>query len=191
MTGITLSSPDWVPLGTIYRHVISFTLTPEGAKIAISAARRNGDLQLRAVVREHKGQPSQPEQQLEEPLTCSITRTADNFLTWDWERGCATCRDQKTKSLFEFIDIIGRRDDVLHVWPNQAPVSIPADRPKDITPRVWAVMQVLDAMNAANLSLPKKILLEKVRARMPDEVSVGPTTLRDAERERRNLVHPT
>ncbi len=54
---ITTASDDWVLLSVVYHYVLAQSLSPEAAKIAISTARRNGQLRLRAEVREHEARP--------------------------------------------------------------------------------------------------------------------------------------
>jgi hypothetical protein len=121
---ITPANAEWVLLSAIYHHVLAQSPSPEAAKIAISTARENGQLQLRAEVREHKAMPhlrldrgekppeSRPEIILEQPILPS-----DIFSHWDWARSCAQRSDPTTKSLFEYLNIVGHRDDVLQLWP--------------------------------------------------------------------------
>ena len=54
---IAAGSPAWVLLSVIYHHVLAQSPSPEAAKIAISTARQDGRLRLRAEVREHKPIP--------------------------------------------------------------------------------------------------------------------------------------
>src|SRR5215831_13260460 len=54
---VTAASAEWVLLSVIYHYVLARSPSPEAAKIAISEARRNGQLRLRAELREHKARP--------------------------------------------------------------------------------------------------------------------------------------
>jgi hypothetical protein len=122
---ITTASDDWVLLSVVYHYVLGQSLSPEAAKIAISTARRNGQLRLRAEVREHEARPDltlspgerppqiQPKRKPDHPILAG-----DEFGTWDWERSYATRRDATTKSLFEYVDIVANREDVLGLWPS-------------------------------------------------------------------------
>ena len=121
---ITPGHAEWVLLSAIYHHVLAQSPSPEAAKIAISTAWINGQLQLRSEVREHKAiahlvlhrgekpPESRPEIILGQPILPS-----DIFSHWDWARSCARRRDPTTKSLFEYLNIVGHRDDVLQLWP--------------------------------------------------------------------------
>jgi hypothetical protein len=120
---ITTASAEWVLLSVVYHYVLAQSPSPEAAKITISTAWRNGQLRLRAEVREHEASPDlslspgeqppeiQPKRKSDQPILAS-----DEFDTWDWERSYATRRDQTTKSLFEYMDIVASRDDVLGLW---------------------------------------------------------------------------
>jgi hypothetical protein len=55
---ITTASAEWVLLSGIYHYILAQSPSPEGAKIAISNARENGQLRLRAEVREHEARPN-------------------------------------------------------------------------------------------------------------------------------------
>jgi hypothetical protein len=149
---ITTASDDWVLLSVVYHYVLAQSLSPEAAKIAISTARRNGQLRLRAEVREHEARPDltlspgerppqiQPKREPDQPILAS-----DEFGTWDWERSYATRRDATTKSLFEYVDIVANRDDVLGLWPS-AEMTVTAatpetavTKPEDVSGLVWPV----------------------------------------------------
>ena len=54
---ITSESAEWVLLSEVYHHVLAQSPSPESAKMAISTARKNGRLRLRAELREHKARP--------------------------------------------------------------------------------------------------------------------------------------
>jgi hypothetical protein len=93
---ITTASAEWVLLSIVYHYVLAKSPSPEFAKITISKARKNGQLRLRAEVREHEARPDlrlspgeqppeiQPKRKPDEPILAS-----DKFSTWDWERSYA------------------------------------------------------------------------------------------------------
>ena len=79
----------------------------------------------------------------------------DKFSTWDWERSHAFRRDAATKSLFEYIEIVGNRDDVLKLWPAEEGATNPipekaVTKPSDVSKLVWAVMLVLEELEERN-----------------------------------------
>jgi hypothetical protein len=104
---ITTASDDWVLLSVVYHYVLAQSPSPEAAKITIATARRNGQLRLRAELREHEANPDltlsagerppqiQPKREPDQPIS-----SGEEFGTWDWERSYATRRDATTKSLF-------------------------------------------------------------------------------------------
>jgi hypothetical protein len=121
---ITSDSPEWVLLSAIYHHVLQKSPSTERAKIEISSARRNGRLRLRAEqTREHVARPELRLEPGDEPPKIEPTIAFDqpipdgNYLTWDWERSHATRRECTTNSLFEHVNIVGHRADVLALWP--------------------------------------------------------------------------
>jgi hypothetical protein len=129
---ITTDCPEWVLLSAIYHHVLKRSPSTERAKIEIASARKNGQLRLRAQqTREHVADPElrlEPGEQLPnvEPTTAFDQPVPDgNYLTWDLERSYATRRESTTKSIFEYVNIVGHRDDVLALWPpnTEAPVG--------------------------------------------------------------------
>jgi hypothetical protein len=128
---INPKSPDWVLFSTIYHHVLKRSPSPERAKIEIILARRNGRLRLRAEqTREHVARPGLRLQPGEQPPQIEPTTTYDqpipggNYHTWDWERSRATKRESSTNSLFEYLNIIGHRDDALALWPLDSNASV-------------------------------------------------------------------
>jgi len=157
---ITTASAEWVLLSVIYHYVLAQSPSPESAKITISTARRNGQLRLRAEVREREARPDltlspgeqppeiQPKRKPDQPILAS-----DKFSTWDWERSYALRRDATTKSLFEYMDLVGNRDDVLKLWP-PAETTVTTEtlktaktavaKPVDVSRLVWAVVLTLD-----------------------------------------------
>jgi hypothetical protein len=203
---ITAASAEWVLLSVIYHYVLARSPSPEAAKIAISEARRNGQLRLRAELREHRARPHlilepgklppkiRPKRKPDQPILAS-----DNFSTWDWERSYATMRDANTKSLFEYMEIVGNRDDVLKLWP-PAETTVTPERaetaetaiakPAGVSPLVWAVVVTLDNIEKETptglAGFTQNKLSEAVSARLPRKVS--PRTLQKAvavRRERR------
>ena len=115
---ITSASPEWVPLSAIYHHALKQTPSPEAAKIAIASARKDKVLRLRAEeIREREpGEKVDPKITHDQPIPHDT-----RFSTWDWERSYATRRDAATKSHFEYVNIVGHRDDLLALWPNAEP----------------------------------------------------------------------
>lgn len=157
---ITTASAEWVLLSVIYHYVLAQSPSPESAKITISTARRNGQLRLRAEVREREARPDltlspgeqppeiQPKRKPDQPILAS-----DKFSTWDWERSYALRRDATTKSLFEYMDLVGNRDDVLKLWPPAETTATTETlktaktavaKPVDVSRLVWAVVLTLD-----------------------------------------------
>jgi hypothetical protein len=148
-----------VPLNLIYHYVLAQSPSSERAKIAISEARKRGQLRLRAEVREHEarshlrfrpGEPI-PESQPKSEFNQTILPT-DKFSFWDWERARATRRKETTKSLFEYVDIVGSCDDVLGLWPGSGTTTksetaeTAAAKPVGVSRLVWAVVLALDDM---------------------------------------------
>ena len=128
---ITLESPKWVSLSTIYHHVLKRSPSPERAKIEISSARRSGLLHLRAEqTREHVARPELRLSPGEQPPHVEPTSAFDqpipdgNYLTWVWERSYATRRVSSTRSFFEYSNIVGYRDEALALWPLHADASV-------------------------------------------------------------------
>jgi hypothetical protein len=128
---ITPESPEWVLLSTIYHHVLKQSPSTERAKIEIASARRNGRLRLRAEqTREHVARPElrlkpggQPPKV--EPTTAFDQPIPDgNYRSWDWERSRATRRESSTNTLFEYVNIVGHRDDALALWPLNTNTSV-------------------------------------------------------------------
>jgi hypothetical protein len=135
---ITSESSEWVLLSAIYHHVLKQTPSTERAKIEIASARRNGRLRLRAEqTREHVARPDLRLVPGEEPPKVEPTTAFDqpipdgNYHTWDWERSHAIRRELTTNSLFEYVNIVGHRDDVLALWPlnTNAPADQAAEPP--------------------------------------------------------------
>ena len=87
---ITAASAEWILLSVIYHYVLARSPSPEAAKLAISEARRNGQLRLRAELREHKARPHlrlepgklppkiRPKRKPDQPILAS-----DNFSSWE------------------------------------------------------------------------------------------------------------
>jgi hypothetical protein len=106
---------------------------------------------------------------------------SDSFSHWDWERSYAQRRDENTNSIFEYVNIVANRNDVLGLWP---PAGMTADasrantalhKPTDVSPLVWAVALTLDSMEKENatslLALTQEQLAEKVSAKLRRPVS--------------------
>ena len=200
---ITAASAEWILLSIIYHYVLERSPSPEAAKFAIREARRNGQLRLRAKLREHKARPHLklepgklppkilPRCKSDQPILAS-----DKFSTWDWERSYATMRDESTKSLFEYMEIVGHRDDVLKLWPPVETTATPERaetaeatiaKPAGISPLVWAVVLTLDDIEKETLTglagFTQDQLTQKVSASVPRPVSKR--TLQKAVRARR------
>jgi hypothetical protein len=188
---ITTASAEWVLLRVIYHYVLAQSPSPEAAKIAISEAQRNGQLRLRAEQREHKARPHlrlepgklpppiSPNCKSDQPILAT-----DKFSTWDWERSYATMRDESTKSLFEYTEIVGHRDDVLKLWPPVETTATPERaetaettiaKPAGISSLVWAIVLTLDNIEKETptglVGFTQDQLTEKVNARAPRPVS--------------------
>ena len=203
---ITAAGAEWVLLSVIYHYVLARRPSPEAAKIAISEARRNGQLRLRAELREHRARPHlrlnpgelppkiRPKRKTDQPILAS-----DNFSTWDWERSYATMRDASTKSLFEYMEIVGNRDDVLKLWPPAETTVTPKRaetaetaiaKPAGVSQLVWAVVVMLDNIEKEKLTglagFTQNKLSEVVGARLPRPVSVRTLQKAVAVRRKRN-----
>ena len=188
---ITTASAEWVLLSVIYHYVLAQSSSPESAKITISKAWRNGQLRLRAWVSEHEARPDlrlspgeqppeiQPKHKPDQPVVAS-----DKFSTWDWERSYAIRRDATTKSLFEYMDLVGNRDDVLKLWsPAETTVTTETletaetavAKPVDVSRLVWAVVLTLDKMEkqipTGLAGFTQKQLTEKVSETLQRRVS--------------------
>jgi hypothetical protein len=96
-------------------------------------ARANGQLRLRAEVREHEARSNlklEPDEQPPEiQPKCEPVLASDKLRHWDWERSYATRRDETTRSLFAYANIVGDRDDVLRLWP-PAEMTVRAETPE-------------------------------------------------------------
>jgi hypothetical protein len=118
-------------LSAIYHHVLKQSPSTERTKSEIASARKSGQLRLRAEqTREHVARPElrlKPGEQPPnvEPTTAFDQPVPDGKYRWDWERSRATRRESTTNSLFEYVNIVGHRDDVLALWPpnTKAPVA--------------------------------------------------------------------
>jgi hypothetical protein len=130
---ITAGSADWVLLSVVYHYVLTQSPSPEAAKIAVLTARANGQLRLRAEVREHEARSNlklEPDEQPPEiQPKCEPVLASDKLRHWDWERSYATRRDETTRSLFAYANIVGDRDDVLRLWP-PAEMTVRAETPE-------------------------------------------------------------
>jgi hypothetical protein len=117
---------EWVLLSEVYHHVLEASPSPERAKIDIGAARKDGRLRFRAERHEHVAMPGEQPPKKNEPIITSdqpLPKDPLCFDTWDWERSRAITRnDANTQSVFEYVDIVVHRDDVLALWPT-APVA--------------------------------------------------------------------
>jgi predicted DNA-binding protein (UPF0251 family) len=185
---ITAGSAEWVLLSVIYHYVLAQSPSPEAAKVAISEARKNGQLPLRAAVSEREATPNvklrpgeqppeiQPKLEPDQSIPAS-----DKLRNWDWERSYATRIDATTRALFQYANIVGNRDDVLRLWP---PVEMTVRagtpetavaKPVDVSGLVWAVVLALDELEkqrpAGLAGLTQKHLTGKVIEKLQREVS--------------------
>jgi hypothetical protein len=206
---ITTASAEWVLLSVIYHYVLAQSPSPEFAKITISTARRNGQLRLRAELREHEARPDlrlnpgeqlpkiQPKRTPDQPILAN-----DKFSTWDWERSYAIRSDAITKSLFEYMDIVGNRDDVLKLWP-PAETTVTTEtpgtaetavaKPVDVSNLVWAVVLTLDNIEKQTptglAGFTQKQLTEIVSAKLPRHISARTLQKAVAVRRKRSGRH--
>jgi hypothetical protein len=184
-----VNDAKWVLLSAIYHRVLAQSPAPEAAKIAISTARKNGQLRMRAAVHEYKARPDlrlapgeQPPQIPPVIVPDHSVCSKDTFDHWDWEQSEASRRDSETQSLFWYRSIEANQEDALALWPEKAPVKSTATlatepawpgpqakKPKDIGYKVWSVMKKLADMETEGIdleSIPQKELLELVTSRM-------------------------
>ena len=203
-----LPDTEWVPLSAIYHHVLARYPSPEAAKIAIDDAWRGARLELRCQLRTYPYLPKvNPAERPSPTVTNDYVLNPDDafrfkpwhpefrlvFGRWDWERSYGDARDRKTKEYFEYVNIVGGREQVLTLWPEIAAETVaepPANRPDGISDLVWAVIQTLDAMEhehgAVGLAgIRRDRLLDDVRRRLPDRPTLSPRTLDTAIAERR------
>jgi hypothetical protein len=202
---ITAGSAEWILLSVIYHYVLAQRPSPEAAKVAVSGARKNGQLRLRAAVREHVAKPNlklrpgeQPPEIQPKLESDQLIPASDKLRNWDWERSYATRIDATTRSLFQYANIVGNRDDVLRLWPpaettvrTETPETAVA-RPVGVSPLVWAVVGLLDDIDKESptgaAGLTQVQLTEKVRAKL-SRGSVR--TLQKAMAFRRKRNRPT
>jgi hypothetical protein len=126
------TSTEWLLLRDIYHYVLTRSPSPEAAQLSINNARKNGHLRLRARLHEHQARPGLMLSPGEQPPPVEPKCTSDQvilpddkFSTWDWECSHAFRRDAATKSLFEYIEIVGNGDDVLKPGLAKRAPSIP------------------------------------------------------------------
>jgi hypothetical protein len=138
---ITSESSEWVLLSAIYHHVLKQSPSTERAKIKIASARKSGDLRLRAEqTREHRARPEVRLELGEQLRNVEPTKAFDqpipdgSYLTWDLEGNYAKRREANTKSIFEYVNIVGHRDDVLALWPLNAKDPVAHVEPPPIDP---------------------------------------------------------
>jgi len=201
-----VNDAEWMLLSAVYHRVLAQSLSPEAAKIAISTARKNGQLRMRATVHEHKAQPDLRLAPGEQPPQIPPVITPDHpicptdtFDRWDWERNDASRRDSETQSLFWYRQIEINQEDALALCPEKAPAEstaaaielawpgLKAKKPNDIEPKVWSAMKALAAVETegTNLeSIPKPELLKLVTSRMWEGAECSISTLFKARKAR-------
>jgi hypothetical protein len=228
-------SASWPLLSAVYHRVRARMPTDQAAQIAIWNMRRGGRLRMRAELREHKARPDPrlASGQKPPPIEPKITPDypihptdvfqeqpeiepkikpdypilpTDVFQEWDWEDSHAIRRDEESRALFEYVNIVVHPDDVLACWPELteptaatttvdpsrewSEVRVALKRPEGVTPRVWAAVQAIDALvreeHVDSAALPQDVLLKRVRGRMPvgskpnERVPVGKRTMQEA-----------
>jgi hypothetical protein len=169
----------------------------------VSTAWTNGQLRFRAEACEHKARPNlklkpgtqprkiQPKRKPDQPILAR-----DKLRRIDWERSYATRRDETTKSLFEYANIVGNRDDVLRLWPpadmtvrTETPETAMA-KPVGVSPLVWAIVGLLDDIDketpTRSAGLTQQQLAKKISAKLPRGVSVRTLQKAFAFRRKRN-----
>jgi hypothetical protein len=172
---------EWL-LSHIYHHVLAQSPSPEAAKMAILTAHRDGKLPLWCDRLEYKSQPtirleytSQPNFRLEPRKVAPQIKPevvhdyplpSSGLENCDWERSCATRRDQETKSLFEHQNIRGLQHHVLQLWPSRSNAA-----PRKATPLLEAIVRELDDLGSAADLKTRKELAELVGTRLGRNVS--------------------
>jgi hypothetical protein len=199
---ITAGNAEWILLRVVYHYGLTQSPSPEAAKGGILGAHKNGQLRLRADVSEHRARPVlerigeqppeiQPKCEPDHPI-----HAVDKLRHIDFERSYATRRDETTKSLFQYENIVGNRDDVLKLWPpTEMTVSaeIPQTavaKPKGVSDLIWAVVQTLDDVEKQTptglASLTQKGLIQIVNDKLPRKVSQRTLQKAVAVRRKRN-----
>jgi hypothetical protein len=126
--------------------------------------------------------------------------TSDKLRSWDWERSYATRRDETTRSLFEYANIVGNRDDVLRLRP-PAEMTVRAEKPETVVAKpvgvsslVWAVVLTLDEMESQSpaelASRTQKHLTRKVGEKLQRGISARTLQKAVAFRRKRNGPRP-
>ncbi len=90
-----MNDAEWMLLSAVYHRVLAQSLSPEAAKIAISTARKNGQLRMRATVHEHKAQPDLRLAPGEQPPQIPRTRRAAETPRPSRSSGIAKSRSTK------------------------------------------------------------------------------------------------
>jgi hypothetical protein len=161
-------------LSSIYHHVLERTPSPEAAKLAINKAWRGEQLQLWATqLHEYAAppapvmpvlwlepgkpppmvQPAEPAKELLPATTWPNHPIAPDvkFDELDWESSEAYRRDSNTASLFHYADIVGDKEEVLKLWPAEAPQRRrPGRKPKHNWPELVAQELLRMAVNEGN-----------------------------------------
>jgi hypothetical protein len=204
---ITAGSAEWILLSVVYHYVLTQSPSPEAAKMTVLAAWKNGQLRLRSEVREHEARPKlklepgeqppeiQPKCEPDQPILAS-----DKLRRWDWERSYATRRDEITRSLFAYANIVGDRDDVLRLWP-PAEMTVRVEtpdtavaKPVGVSSLVWAVVLTLDEMESQSpaelAGLTQQHLTRKVGEKLQRGISERTLQKAVAFRRKRNGPRP-
>jgi predicted DNA-binding protein (UPF0251 family) len=206
IASITAGSAEWILLSVVYHYVLTQSPSPEAAKITVLTAWENGQLRLRAEVREHEARPNLKLEPGEQPPEiqpkCEPVLASDKLRhwDWDWERSYATRRDETTRSLFAYANIVRDRDDVLRLWP-PAEMTVRVEtpdtavaKPVGVSSLVWAVVLTLDEMESQSpadlASLTQKHLTRKVGEKLQRGISERTLQKAVAFRRKRNGPRP-
>jgi hypothetical protein len=212
-----MAAPDegttWLLLSAVYHRVRARMPTDRAAQIAIAEARRGGRLRMRAELRVHEARPDLCLALGEKPPAIQpniipdyLILSTDVFQKWDWEYSRATRWDEKTRTLFEYVNIVVHRDNAFACWPelaapaaptaatvdpprsevqaglpNGSPMSEGLQRPEGVTALVSITVQIIDALErekrADFTAINQEELLQRVRRRMPERETVPGTRI--------------
>jgi hypothetical protein len=192
---------EWRLLSEVYHHVLKRSPSPEAAKIAINDEYRSGKLRLRCTLREHKARPELQLTEGESPPPIEPVVTPDyeispteHFDSFDWERSYARRRDPISKALFEYVNIVANRDDLLR-WPTVKAsygAAIPSTRDlklEELTRTQRHIVKVLDTIEQQEHIdtdiMRVGALLDKIRPKLPSGTTVSERTLRTVRAWRR------
>ena len=143
-------SASWLLLSAVYHRVRARMPTDRAAQIAIRHVQRGSRLRMRAELREHKARPDLYLAPGEKPPPIQPKITPDYpilptdvFQEWDWEYSRAIRRDKESRALFEYVNIVVHREDVLACWPELTEPAA-ATTTVDLS-REWSEVEVVAA----------------------------------------------